>query len=242
MNELSIIVPCLASLDMLPEFLDELAGYLMANPSDIEVVIVSYNRLHSKEPIADYVRKKHPWLKLRMLQRLGESRGYGALVRLGLACSTGRYAVLVSPYGEDDISVIMKMLGMIRKGAQVVQVTRYASPRDAETVQLRFRFYQLAYRAVTKLLLGYEISDSTYGFKMFDRIFIQALGLTQNHRAISPEITMKGLLAGGKVEFLPSRVIPREIGARFKLHKDGFGYLWLLVRAFGHKTGAVLWF
>jgi len=242
MNELSIIVPCLSSLDVLPEFLDELAKYLMGNPSDVEVIVVSHNSFDSSRPIGDYVQSNYPWLKFRMLQRLGESASYGALARLGLACSTSRYAALVSPYGEDDVSIIMKMLSMIRKGAQVVQVTRYALPQDSETVQLRFRIYQYVYRFLTRLLTGYEISDSTYGFKMFDRIFILALGLTQNSRAISPEITLKGLLAGGKVEYLPSGVRPREIGGKFKLLKDGLGYLWLLVRAFGHRTKTVLWF
>lgn len=241
MNELSIIVPCLSSVDVLPEFLDELAKYLMENPNDIEIIIVTNDSLDPAAPIVGYVQDRYPWTKFRMLQRLGESRGHGALVRLGLACSTGRYAVLVSPYGEDDISIITRMLGMIRKGSQVIQVTRYSLPEDSDTVQLRYRIYQHVYRFLTRLLTGHKISDSTYGFKMFDRIFIQALGLTQNGRGISPEITLKGLLAGGKVEYLPSGVRAREIGAKFKLHKDGFGYLWLLIRGLGHRIG-IAWF
>ena len=36
MNELSIIVPCLASIEGLPQFIDELAEYLMENPADVE--------------------------------------------------------------------------------------------------------------------------------------------------------------------------------------------------------------
>lgn len=242
MNELSIIVPCLSSLDTLHEFIDELAKYLMGNPGDIEVIIVTADYFDSTSSVADYVQRNHPWMKFRMLQRLGESTSYGALARLGLAYSTSHYAVLVSPYGEDDITIIDKMLRMIRKGYQVIQVTRYSRPEASETVQLRFRIYQYFYRILTRLLVGHTISDSTYGFKMFDRIFIQALGLTQNTRAISPEITLKGLLAGGKVEYLPSGIRPRQIGAQFKLHKDGFGYFWLLVRGLGHRTKAVLWF
>lgn len=242
MNELSIIVPCLSSVDVLSEFLDELAEYLMENPSDIEVIIVSQNEFEVSKLIGDYVQKKYPWLRFRMLQRLGESPSYGALARLGLACSMSRYAVLVSPYGDDDISIITKMLSMIRKGAQVVQVTRYALPEDSENVQLRFRIYQHVYRFLTRVLIGHNISDSTYGFKMFDRVFIQALGLSQNGRSISPEITLKGILAGGEVEYLPCGVRSREIGAKFKLHKDGFGYLWLLIRGFGHRTRTILWF
>jgi hypothetical protein len=77
---------------------------------------------------------------------------------------------------------------------------------------------------------------------MFDRIFIQAIGLKQNGRSISPEITIKAILARGKVKYVPSGVRPRQIGSRFKLHKDGFGYLWLLLRGFGHKIKLMPWF
>jgi len=242
MNELSIVVICLTSVDKLPEFMDELAVYIMGNPSDIETIIVTHEKYHTNNSIADYVKKKYPWLKFRMLQKFGASVGYGALVRLGLAYSASRYAVLVSPYGEDDIGIITKMLAMIRKGTQVIQVTRYALPEDAETVQLRSRIYQAIYRFFTRLLLGHKISDSTYAFKMFDRIFIQALGLTQNGRSISPEITIKAILAEGKVEYLPSGVRPRQIGSRFKLHKDGLGYIWLLIRGLGHRMKLFPWF
>ncbi len=241
MNELSIIVPCLASVDGLPEFMDELAEYLMENPGDVETIIVTNKSLHQNISIADYVKKKYPWLKFRMLQKIGLSNSYGAIARLGIAYSTSRYAVLVSPYGEDDISLIGKMLSLIRKGAQVVQATRFTLPEDSQTVQLRFRIYQYFYRYFTKILLGHNISDSTYAFKMFDRVFIQAVGLTQTVRSISPEITLKGLLAGGKVEYLPAGVRPKQIGSKFKLHKDGFGYVWLLIRGFGHRIG-IKWF
>ncbi len=242
MNELSIIVPCMSSLDVLPKFLGELTNYVMANPSDIEIIIVTDTEFDSNTPVIKFVRNKYPWLKFRMLQRLGESHNYGALARLGIACSTGRYVVLVSPYGEDDISNIGKMLNMIRKDLQVVQASRYALPEDSGTVPLKFRTYQNIYRFFIKVFTGYNISDSTYGFKMFDRIFIQALGLTQNGRGISPEITLKAILAGGKVEFLPTGVRLRQIGAKFKIGKDGFGYLWLLVRCVGHRTKLVYWF
>lgn len=242
MNELSIIVPCPSSVDILPDFMDVLSKYLMGNPADVEIIIVTNENAGSIISIADYIQKKYPWLKFRLLQKKGEFNPYGALVRFGLAHSSSRYAVLISPYGEDDISIINKMLGVMRKGAQVVQVNRYSSPEDSETVQYKFRIYQHIYRLLTRCLLGLKVSDSTYGFKMFDRVFIQSLGLTQNSRSISPEITLKGLLAGGRIEYLSSGMKEGQIGGKFKLHKDGPGYLWLLIRGFFHRTKTILWF
>ena len=241
MNELSILVPCPSSVDIPLGFMDVLSKYLMGNPADVEIIIVTNENAGSLTSIADYIRTKHPWLKLRLLQKKGESNPYGALVRFGLAHSSSRYAVLVSPYGEDDISIINKMLGVIRKGAQVVQVNRYSTPEDWKTVQLRFRIYQYAYRFLTKLMIGLKISDSTYGFKMFDRVFIQSLGLMQNGYSICPEITLKALLAGGKVEYISSRFKTTPFNKGFRLYKEGTGYAWLLVRGFFHRIG-IFWF
>lgn len=242
MNELSILVPCPSSVDSLRGFVDVLSQYLMGNPGDVEVIIVTNESEGSVLSVVDYIQKKYPWLKFRLLQKKGDNNPYGALVRFGLAYSTSRYAVLVSPYGVDDISIINKMLSIIRKGVQVVQATRYSNPKHSKTVQWKFRMYQDVYRLLTRVLLGLKVSDSTYGFKMFDRIFIQSLGLTQNSRAISPEITLKGLLSGGKIEYVSAGIKEGQIGAKFKLEKDGPGYLWLLVRGFLHKTNSILWF
>ncbi len=242
MNELSILVPCLTTVGILPSFLDTLSRYLMENPGDVEIIVVCNENSGSGTSVAGYIQKKYPWLKFRMLQKNGDSNGWGSLIRFGLAYSTSHYAVIVSPYGEDEIGIIKEMLQIMRKGAQVVQVTRFSLPEDTETVQGKFRIYQRMYRLLAKFLLGLDSSDFTYGFKMFDRIFIQSVGLTQNTRAISPEITVKGLLAGGRIEYVPSGVKPAIIGGKFKLHKDGLGYIWMLVRGFFHRNRAILWF
>jgi len=241
MNELSIIIPCLSSVEMLPQFIDELLVSLMSNPSDVDVILVANGGVSGISHIVHYVHKNYPWLKFEVFQRKNSSKNYGALVRLGLAYSTSRYAVLVSPYREDDVTLIFSMLNKIRTGCQVVQATRYAYPKDTKRVQLRFRVYQFVYRSLTRILLAFQISDSTYAFKMFDRLFIQALGLTQNGYSICPEIALKTLLAGGRVEYISSKYETAAINKDFKLLKEGFGYFWLLIRGFGHRIG-IAWF
>lgn len=241
MNELSIVAPCIYSIDMLPAFIDKLAVYLMASPADMDLIIVANQRAGNPEAIIEYVRKRYPWLKFEFLQRAGGRRSYGALARFGIAYSSNSYVVLVSPYGDDNLEIIPRMLNEIRNGAQVIQATRYSDSRNKRDVSAKFRFYQLVYRALTRLLLGFNINDSTYAFKMFDRVFVQALGLTQNGFSVSPEITFKTLLAGGTVRCVSSNSRTSPINKDFKLYKEGIGYIWLLVRGFLHRIG-VLWF
>jgi hypothetical protein len=133
------------------------------------------------------------------------------------------------------------MLTKIRLGAQVVQATRYTRKGLTLKVPFRFRLYQDIYRFLTRVLLGFRISDSTYGFKMFDRIFIQAIGLNQNGHSICPEITIKALLAGGRVEYITSTNKSIPINRDFKLYQEGLGYFYLLSRGLVHRLG-ILWF
>ena len=242
MSELSIIVACHSKVDVISGFIDSLSKFVMSNPGDTEIILVINENQESLSSITSYVKARYPWLKFRMLQKNGTSNPIGSMIRFGLAFSTSKYAVLISPYGEDDISIINNLLSTIRKGAQLVQVTRYSSTTNSDSVQPIFRLYQTVYQALAWSFLGLKSSDFTYGFKMFDRVFVQSVGLTQNTHAISPEITIKTLLARGKIEYLPSAISPSLIGGNFKFYRDGPGYLWLIVRGFFHRIGLIKWF
>jgi len=241
MNELSIIIPCVSSVDILPGFIDRLATYLMSNPSQIDIIIVANESAGSMRDIVHYIRKKYPWLKFEVLQRVGKKRNYGALARFGVAYSTSHYVVLVSPYGEDDVSIITQMLNKIRNDAQVVQAIAHYSKAESNRKQIKFNIYRLIYRFLARVLVGVKIKSATNRFKMFDRVFVQGLGLAQNGHSICPEITFKVLLAGGKLEYVTSNFKSAPINKDFKLYKEGIGYFWLLIRGFAHRLG-ILWF
>jgi hypothetical protein len=243
MNELSIIIPVLSGFERMPAFIDGLSQYLLANPGDMDVILVVDQTVEKPESILEYVRDHYPWLPCRVLQKYGRGsvRNYGALVRFGMAYSHSQYVVLVSPTGEDDLSKIRAMLLQMRQGAQLAQATRYLDPADRRQVKWLFRLYQSLYRFSIRALLGLKVSDSTYGFKMFDRVFIQSLGINRNGYSLCPEITVKSLLAGGKVIYVPSAMCPAPGTSAFQLSREGIGYFLVVSRAFLHRLG-LLWF
>lgn len=241
MNELSVVIPCVSSVDALSEFVDKLAGYLMGSPSEIDVVIVANESAGLTEDFMRQIGEKYPWLRAEVLLRSGSKRNYGALARFGIAYSTSRYVVLVSPYGPDDVSIIGPMLKKIREGYQVVQAIRESSRADASVMGARFGVYRSMYRWLAKNVAGVEIKSATNTFKMFDRIFVQALGLTCNNHSICTEITFKVLLAGGKLAYVSSNDGTLPINKDFRIYRDGFGYAWVLMRGFLHRVG-ILWF
>jgi hypothetical protein len=90
--------------------------------------------------------------------------------------------------------------------------------------------------------LGQSLPDSTYGFKLFDRVLVMALGASSNRFNLSSEITLKVLLAGGKIVFVSGNLQERKAGAtKFKLYHELDGYLHVLLRAWLHRLG-ILWF
>ncbi len=241
MNELSVVVPCLSTLEALPMFLDSLAKKLMENPTDVDVIVVTGESNENPAAIVSYAKQQYPWLKFSMLQRKMGGKSYGALARFGVAYSTSRYAVLVSPYNEDDLSILFKMLKEIRGGAQLVQATRFDSEENQQNLHWRFRAYQKTYRALLRTFVGVDITDSTYAYKMFDRTFMQALGITHNGYSMCPEVTLKGVLAGGKVVYVPSTLKTSSLNKDFHLLREGTGYLRVLLRASFHRMG-MSWF
>jgi glycosyltransferase involved in cell wall biosynthesis len=179
---------------------------------------------------------------MRVLQRSEEHPGYGALVRYGLAHAAGRYCAVVAPDGTDPVELIPRMVQELRGGRQMVICSRYLV-EDSASVSLRYRLYQRVYRTGIRLLLGREIADSTNGFRAFDRVFVQALGLSSNRFSVAPEMTFKATLAGGDVGYLPGQPLPRA-GAgseKFKLSNEIAGYAIVLVRAAMHRLG-IRWF
>ncbi len=241
MNELSVVIPCVYSVDMLPNFIDKLAICLMSNPSEVEVIVVANEKVESAESLVHYVRGKYPWLKFEFLQRAGNKRDYGALARFGIAYSTSRYVVLVSPNGEDDVSIIDVMLKKMRQGNQMVQAISPYSKAESNMRQVLFNIYRLIFRFFARIFVGVKIQSATNTFKMFDRVFVQAVGLTQNGHSICPEITFKVLLANGGVEYVLSNHKSKPVDKDFKVYKEGILYFWLLARGFLHRIG-ILWF
>jgi glycosyltransferase involved in cell wall biosynthesis len=208
----------------------------------VEVLIVDDASSDGTVEVGARLSERFPELHMRLLQRSDANPGFGALVRYGIAHATGRYCAVVAPDGTDPVELIPSMVQELRRGRQMVICSRYAT-NDGAAVSHRYRLYQRMYRSAIRLLLGREITDSTNGFRAFDRVFIQAIGLSSNRFSVCPEMTFKATLAGGDVGYLPGQPLPRP-GAgseKFKLSYEIAGYAIVLTRAALHRLG-IRWF
>lgn len=205
-----------------------------------EILVVDAGSTDDTLQVAADCADRLPLLHIRILVQDRGPVGFGGLLRLGTAYAQGRSCVIVMSDARDPLELIPEMLKKLRSGAHLVLCSRY-EPTGAEptTIPLRFRVYQRIYRFATGILLGDDIPDSTYGFRAFNRTFVQALGLNSNRLSVCPEITFKVMLAGGVVERVAGTQTASMIQGqpKFRLRRELLGYAGTLARAVIHRLG-----
>jgi glycosyltransferase involved in cell wall biosynthesis len=241
--ETTVIVPTLDDAPTLAATMERLNRIIAASGAAAEVVVVDAGSRDGTVALAGDLADRYPLLHTRVLVQDNGQRGFGSMVRLGVAYAQGRFCAIVMPDARDPLEVLPKMLAELRKGSHLVLCSRFEGAQDDSEVPARFRIYQRLYRRAIRTTLGYDIPDSTYGFRAFHRPFVQALGLQAHSFAICPEITFKVLLGGGRVERVPGAQAAPTLRAqeKFKLKNELVGYGVTLGRAGLHRAG-LRWF
>jgi dolichol-phosphate mannosyltransferase len=244
-TELGVIIPTLNDAATLPATLDALARMAVEANLATEVLVVDGGSTDDTAALAAAAGSSHPLLHLRVLVLHTKKRanGFGSLVRYGLAYSSARWCALASADNSDPIDLLPRMVRELQSGQSLVIMSRFAETEEPQNVARRFRVYQRIYRAGIRLLLGKSVSDSTNGFRAFDRKLVLALGLSSNRFSICPEMTFKVLLSGGEIGYVPGTPTraPGDVAPKFRLPREVLGYAHVLVRAGLHRAG-LSWF
>lgn len=242
MPEISILIPCLNEAENLPFLIERLEKVCTGADLDVETIILDDASEDGTIEVAKVLQARHKSLDIRIIHRFQPRRGYGALIRYGLACAMGRYCLLVAADGAHPIEMLPTYLSEARKGAQLVQCSRYERPEDHQNIPSKFKLYQALYRKLVRLLLGWDIHDPTCSFKLVDRIYLMAVGIRSNGLHVVPEIAFKVKLSGGKIVFVPGSQSFRQRGiSQFRFIREAACYDYVLFRAWLHRMG-LPWF
>lgn len=241
--ELSLIIPCLNEEDNIASLLDLLNEFRLKNKLDnFETIVLDDSSTDNTFVRAVECLNQYPDLNIRVIRRYEPRRGYGAIVRFGIASAKGTYCVPISADGVDPLEVIPTFLEKMRNGADMVQCSRYLNPNDANSIPFKYKFFQSIWRFLIKMLLGQDIPDTTYSFKIFNRVDVLGFGISSNGFSISPEIFFKVMLSGGNIQYVAHGQGIRKIGkSKFLFFREGPGYFFVLIRAWMHRLG-ILWF
>jgi hypothetical protein len=244
MTEISVIIPADDYEENLITIIKNLYNVITHNNLYVETLIICKSKNTSMIDLAMKLSAQHPSLHIRVLSEKLLSGNFGSVIRFGLAFSQAKYCVIIEPDGSFPVQLIPNFISHLRNGSQLVQCTRYLLPKNKNKILFKYRFSQFVYRFFIRIFLGFSISDSTFGFRAFDRIYIQALGISSVGYSIFPEMTFKVILSGGKVEYI-SGMLNQKDNIRlsgFKLRNEVYGYIFVLIKAFLHKTKLSNWF
>jgi glycosyltransferase involved in cell wall biosynthesis len=241
---LSIIVPCLNEEDNVIQILKSLKILLFENNIDHEVLIIDDQSTDLTYNNATKFVLENPDLNCKVLRKDLDRRGYGAVIKYGIAYSIGEYVTFVSADLVDPIHLIPRMyLELQNNEYDLVQCSRYIDKKDSNTIPFSYKFYQFFFRFFVKICLNQHIPDSTYAFKMFKKAKITSMGLSSNRFNISPEIMFKSILSNMKILYIPGSQGVRENGvSKFSFIKEGPGFIICLFRAFLHRKRIIFWF
>jgi glycosyltransferase involved in cell wall biosynthesis len=242
--DLTIVIPCLNEQENICLILDRIRDLIIQQDFASEIIVVDDQ---SDDQTLEFAEK---WANTRgtdclisLVKRPLRRRGYGAVVRYGVAQGAGRYCIFVSADAVDPIHLIPLLYKKMEEGYILAQCSRYLTAGDDSTIPFKYKFFQYFFRRAVFLALGEKIPDSTYAFKMFRRKEMLGVGLSQNRFSISPEITFKSILHGGRIAYIPGAQGTRERGvSKFIFRKEGPGFSYCLLRAFLHRHKLVYWF
>lgn len=241
--ELTIIVPCLDEEDNVQITLEALLGRMRAaGLTDYEILVCDDASSDQTFQRSVEYAASHDEVPIRTERRRQPRRGYGAIVRHGIAHGRGTFCVPVSGDGVDPVDLIPEMLAKARAGADLVQCSRYHQREHARSIPFSYKFLQFWWRLLIRLVTGQQLPDSTYAFKMFRRVDVLSRGITANGFSIGPELFFKTLLAEGKIDYVFSGQSVRRHGkSKFFFRRELFGFSYVLGRVALHRLG-VLWF
>jgi glycosyltransferase involved in cell wall biosynthesis len=228
--DVSVIIPCLNEEQNVPSVVDKLVRLLDATNVAAEVLIVDDCSDDYTFREAFILSDRYP--NVHALHK-GLPRGVGHAVRFGIDHAHGRVGVIVMGDGVDPIAAIPDFRDQIlREGAHLVLLSRYANPGDARTIPRTYRLYQAIYRALCRLATGLPYRDPTYAYRAFDIEFARGLKLSSGGFEISPEMTLKTWVRGGKIAELHGQQGRRIAGeSKFIFSKQAYGYARVLLRA-----------
>jgi glycosyltransferase involved in cell wall biosynthesis len=180
----SVVIPTLNEARNLPYVLGAL-------PADIYEVIVVDG--HSVDDTLAIARKLRPDARIVMQTRSGK----GNALACGCGAATGDIIVMLDADGSTDASEIPSFVSALLHGADFAKGTRFAKGGGSEDITRLRAFGNRILTSTVNLLYGTKYTDLCYGFNVFWRKHLLALGF--NSTAIS-SVDRSGRLWGDGFE------------------------------------------
>jgi glycosyltransferase involved in cell wall biosynthesis len=231
--KLSVVMPCYNERATLRTIVER----VLAQPYDIELLIVDDGSTDGTRDILDELAREHPAVRV-LLQP--QNRGKGAALHRGFREATGDVVLVQDADLEYDPHDYPAVLEPILAGrADVVYGSRFLNgPR-----RVLYYWHSVANYALTTLsnmVSNLNLTDMETCYKAFRREVIQSLTLVEERFGFEPEVTVK-IARGVRIYEVPISYNGRtyEEGKKIGL-KDAFRAVYVLGRHGFARSGGGL--
>lgn len=239
--DVSVIAPCLNEDQNIAVLVDKLVRLMETSGVSHEILIVDDCSDDYTFREAFLLSNQHP--TVTALHK-GLPRGIGHAIRFGLDHARGRMGVVVMGDNVDPLAAIPDFRAkVVDEGYDLVLLNRYTTAEHRASIPLwPYRVLQYAYWWGCRLAAGLPYRDPTYAYRAFSIDYVRTLGLESAGFEISPEVTLKTWLRGGRIAELPGgqgRRVSGESKFVFSRQALGFGRV-LLKAAVAYRGGSLL--
>jgi dolichol-phosphate mannosyltransferase len=231
MPDISIIVPALNEEGNLPPLVESLLQQARQDSLDVEILVVDDCSDDGTYVEGLSLMEKYPNFRIHHKEL---PRGFGNAIRAGIEQGKGLMGVIVCADNVDPLEILADMKKkIVDEGYDLVLASRRLAKSDTDYMPFKYKFFQFGYRWLSRLLIGFPFKDGTYSYRAFNLPLVKRLGLESPGFEISPEISFKIFLAGGRITELRASPRVRKIGkSKFSFFGAGQGYPRVLWQAF----------
>ncbi|MEW6689364.1 MAG: glycosyltransferase family 2 protein [Pseudomonadota bacterium] len=216
-------MPCLDEARTVEACVSKARGFLERSGVEGEVLIADNGSSDGSAAIAERAGARV----------IHESRkGYGCVLRAGIAAARGRYVIMGDADGSYDFAALEPFVASLRGGADLVMGNRFQGGIAPGAMPALHRFVgNPLLSGIGRLFFRSPVGDFHCGLRGFRRQAVTALGLTADGMEFASEMVVRATVDGLRIAEVPTTLSPdgRNRPPHLRSFRDGWRHLRFLL-------------
>jgi glycosyltransferase involved in cell wall biosynthesis len=216
----SVILPVVDETDSLRETVDILLADNSEDISEILIIVCGKTKAASLAA-AEELRARWPHL----IQVRSQIRPFlGGAMRDAFEWATGSHVLMMASDLETEPRTVKDLIARARQNVDIVTATRWRSKGGFQGYDpLKYRLNWI-FQAILRLLYGSNLSDFTFGFRIFRARWVKTIHWTEVRHPFLLETILKPLRLGAQVLEIPTTWRARVEGESHNPFSQNFVY------------------
>ena len=223
MTEFTILMPCLNEAATVGKCVSKARAFLQRARVDGEVLVADNGSSDESRRIAQTAGA-------RVIEV--PQRGYGAVLKAGIAAARGRYVIMGDADDSYDFARLDSFVEMLRGGHPLVMGNRFKGGIRPGAMPALHRYLgNPVLSLIGRLFFRTHVGDFHCGLRGFDRAAVLSLDLRTPGMEFASELVVKAALARWRIAEVPTTLDPdgRDRASHLRSWRDGWRHLRFLL-------------